>query len=161
MIPQYQVQGYAIHLLFLTLPDAETAIACVAARVAQGGHSMPEDVIRRRLAAGLRNFHAVYKLLGTTGCCMTTQVSRLSRSPQEKTLSAQTTAHSPEFQAIIVQVETALAQAAEDARELAERTGTPLIVREVRNGPEQKTDNNAPGSSLRFFSRDKRSTRIK
>ena len=63
MIPEWQAQGYAVHLLFLTLPDAETAIARVAARVAQGGHSIPEDVIRRRFAAGLRNFHFVYKLL--------------------------------------------------------------------------------------------------
>ena len=47
-------------------------------------------------------------------------------------MSAQTTAHSPEFQAIIAQVETALAQAAEDARELAERTGTPLIVCDMK-----------------------------
>ncbi|GHU05946.1 hypothetical protein FACS1894205_6670 [Alphaproteobacteria bacterium] len=63
MIPQWQAEGYAVHLLFLTLPDAETAIARVAARVAQGGHAIPEDVIRRRFAAGLRNFHSVYKLL--------------------------------------------------------------------------------------------------
>lgn len=45
-------------------------------------------------------------------------------------MSEQTTSHSPEFQEIIAQVETALIQAAEDARELAERTGTPLVVRE-------------------------------
>ncbi|MDL2285738.1 zeta toxin family protein [Desulfovibrio sp. OttesenSCG-928-F07] len=63
MIPEWQAKGYAVHLLFLTLPDAETAIARVAARVAQGGHFIPEDVIRRRFAAGLRNFHSVYKLL--------------------------------------------------------------------------------------------------
>lgn len=63
MIPQWQAQGYAVHLLFLALPDAETAIARVAARVAQGGHSIPEDTIRRRFAAGLRNFQTVYKLL--------------------------------------------------------------------------------------------------
>ena len=63
MIPQWQAKGYAVHLLFLTLPDAETAIARVAARVAQGGHSIPEDVIRRRFVAGLRNFDSVYKML--------------------------------------------------------------------------------------------------
>jgi predicted ABC-type ATPase len=63
MIPQWQARGYAVHLLFLSLPDAETAIARVAARVAQGGHAIPEDVIRRRFAAGLHNFHSVYKLL--------------------------------------------------------------------------------------------------
>ena len=63
MIPRWQARGYAVHLLFLTLPDAETAMARVAARVAQGGHSIPEDVIRRRFAAGLHNFHSVYTLL--------------------------------------------------------------------------------------------------
>ncbi len=46
--------------------------------------------------------------------------------------TTQTSAHSPEFQAISAQVETALTQAAEDARELAERTGTPLVVRDVQ-----------------------------
>ncbi|MDL2313676.1 zeta toxin family protein [Desulfovibrio sp. OttesenSCG-928-C14] len=63
MIPEWQSKGYAIHLLFLALPDAEMAIARVTARVAQGGHFIPEHVIRRRFAAGLRNFHSVYKLL--------------------------------------------------------------------------------------------------
>jgi hypothetical protein len=47
-------------------------------------------------------------------------------------MSTQTASHSPEFQALIAQVETALIQAAADARELAERTGTPLVVRDVR-----------------------------
>lgn len=60
------------------------------------------------------------------------QGSSLSRSPREKTMSAQTTAHSAEFQAIIETVETALVQSAADARELAERTGTPLVVRDVQ-----------------------------
>jgi predicted ABC-type ATPase len=62
-IPQWQAKGFAVHLVFLTLPDAETAIARVAARVAQGGHSIPAGVIRRRFVAGLHNFHSVYKKL--------------------------------------------------------------------------------------------------
>jgi hypothetical protein len=40
-------------------------------------------------------------------------------------------AHSPQMQQFLRQVETALVQAAADARELAERTGTPLVVRET------------------------------
>jgi hypothetical protein len=64
-------------------------------------------------------------------------------------MSTQTTAHSPEFQAIIAQVETALAQAAEDARELAERTGTPLVVREIRNDQTQKTSRKPQRQLLR------------
>jgi len=33
----------------------------VAERVAQGGHHVPEDVIRRRYAAGSKNFENVYR----------------------------------------------------------------------------------------------------
>jgi predicted ABC-type ATPase len=38
-------------------------VARVAARVAQGGHDVPEQVIRRRYAIGLRNFQQTFKLL--------------------------------------------------------------------------------------------------
>lgn len=60
-IRQWREQGYHVSLFFLCLPNAETAIARVAERVKQGGHHVPEDVIRRRFAAGLRNFHEAYK----------------------------------------------------------------------------------------------------
>ena len=60
-IRQWRGQDYQISLFFLSLPDAETAIARVAERVKQGGHDIPEAVIRRRFAAGLRNFHEAYK----------------------------------------------------------------------------------------------------
>ena len=60
-IKQWQEQGYHVSLFFLYLPDVETAIARVAERVKQGGHDIPNDVIRRRFTAGLRNFHQVYK----------------------------------------------------------------------------------------------------
>ncbi|MBK8207818.1 MAG: zeta toxin family protein [Planctomycetes bacterium] len=59
---QWRAQGYSVSLFFLSLPDAEIAIARVAERVRQGGHDVPEPVIRRRFAAGLRNFHDRYKL---------------------------------------------------------------------------------------------------
>jgi predicted ABC-type ATPase len=62
-IPRWQATGYHVKLLFLTLPSAEMAIMRVAARVAQGGHEVPEHVVRRRFNAGLRNFHQRYKLL--------------------------------------------------------------------------------------------------
>jgi predicted ABC-type ATPase len=53
--------GYKISLYFLALPSPETAILRVAARVKQGGRSIPEAVIRRRSSAGLHNFEACYK----------------------------------------------------------------------------------------------------
>ncbi len=60
-IAQWQALGYRVSLYFLSLPDAETAVARVASRVRQGGHDIPENVIRRRFDAGLRNFHASYR----------------------------------------------------------------------------------------------------
>lgn len=60
-IPMWQSLGYTVTMLFLQLPDADTAVRRVALRVSQGGHDIPEDVIRRRFQKGLENFHTVYK----------------------------------------------------------------------------------------------------
>ena len=60
-IKQWRAEGYHVSLFFLSLPDAETAIARVAERVRQGGHNIPEMVIRRRFAAGLQNLERAYK----------------------------------------------------------------------------------------------------
>ena len=60
-IRQWRAQGYHVSLFFLCLPDAEAAIARVAERVRQGGHDIPEAVVRRRFAAGLRNLENGYK----------------------------------------------------------------------------------------------------
>ena len=54
-IPQWRTLGYAVALHFLALPDADMAVARVAQRVKQGGHNIPEAVIRRRFAVGLAN----------------------------------------------------------------------------------------------------------
>jgi predicted ABC-type ATPase len=60
-IRQWQEIGYHVKILFLSLPNVDVALARVAARVAQGGHNVPEDVIRRRFDAGLKNFEVIYK----------------------------------------------------------------------------------------------------
>ena len=65
MIPVWRASGYVVKLIFLSLPDVEIAIERVAARVTQGGHNIPEDVIRRRFAQGIKNFDR-YKLLVNT-----------------------------------------------------------------------------------------------
>jgi predicted ABC-type ATPase len=62
-IPQWQAKGFSVQLVFLSLPSAELAARRVRARVAQGGHDIPEDVIRRRFAAGIRLFESTYKKL--------------------------------------------------------------------------------------------------
>jgi predicted ABC-type ATPase len=52
--------GYRAHLVFLSLPSPELAVERVALRVRLGGHDVPEEVVRRRFAAGLRNFFGLY-----------------------------------------------------------------------------------------------------
>jgi len=54
-IPQWRALGYAVSLHFLALPNADVAVKRVAQRVRQGGHDIPEDVIRRRFTAGQAN----------------------------------------------------------------------------------------------------------
>lgn len=63
MIGAWKRAGYRVVIFFLELPSVELAIRRVAARVEQGGHDIPEAVIRRRFTAGRRNFLNLYKPL--------------------------------------------------------------------------------------------------
>ena len=60
-IPRWREQGYRVKLFFLRLPTPEMAIARVAQRVLEGGHDVPEAVLRRRFDAGRRNFEGIYR----------------------------------------------------------------------------------------------------
>jgi predicted ABC-type ATPase len=60
MIRQWRQNDYRVKLIFLELATPEEAIARVAQRVAQGGHYVPDELVRRRFAAGLRNFEQAY-----------------------------------------------------------------------------------------------------
>jgi predicted ABC-type ATPase len=63
LIPQWQRMGYEVVMIFLWLPKVEMAIERVKERVRQGGHDVPEHVIRRRYEGGWRNFSLAYKKL--------------------------------------------------------------------------------------------------
>jgi predicted ABC-type ATPase len=52
--------GYRETLIYLWLPSPDAAVERVARRVAQGGHHIPEEIIRRRYDAGLKNMHRLY-----------------------------------------------------------------------------------------------------
>jgi len=65
-IPRWREAGYHVKLVFLSLPTADVAVARVAARVAQGGHNVSEEVIRRRFDTGLLNFERLYRGLADT-----------------------------------------------------------------------------------------------
>ncbi|MFO2569243.1 zeta toxin family protein [Legionella pneumophila serogroup 2] len=62
-IPKLQNQGYQFHLIFLWLQNADLAVFRVKERIKAGGHSVPEETIRRRYAAGLKNFFHLYNPL--------------------------------------------------------------------------------------------------
>lgn len=58
-------QGYVFEIFFLWLPSPRDSIHRVGRRVQAGGHHVPDDVIRRRYNAGLRNFFRLYRPLAT------------------------------------------------------------------------------------------------
>ena len=62
-LPEWRGLGYRVELFFLALPTPEDAIVRVAMRVRQGGHNVPEAVIRRRFASGIDHFERIYKPL--------------------------------------------------------------------------------------------------
>jgi len=62
-IAELRSTGYRFDLVYFWLPSAEAAIARVAARVRDGGHDVPAATIKRRYAAGLRNFFTLYRPL--------------------------------------------------------------------------------------------------
>ena len=63
MIPRWRQLGYRVKLFFLRIDSPEVAIARVRQRVQEGGHDVPDDVIRRRFHAGWYNFQHIYREL--------------------------------------------------------------------------------------------------
>jgi len=55
--------GYDINILFVYLDSPDLCVQRVAARVAKGGHHVPEDDIKRRYARSNDNFWYTYKNL--------------------------------------------------------------------------------------------------
>jgi predicted ABC-type ATPase len=53
--------GYFIELIYLMLDSLRIARSRVKARVRQGGHDIPDDVIERRFEQGWENFNNLYR----------------------------------------------------------------------------------------------------
>lgn len=60
LVRRAKAAGYTVLLLFFWLPSPEMAEMRVAQRVAEGGHDIPREVIRRRYWLGLRNLLEIY-----------------------------------------------------------------------------------------------------
>ena len=60
-IKKLRLSGYRISLLFFWLNSKELALKRVTTRVDEGGHNIPENVVRRRYELGLSYFFNQYK----------------------------------------------------------------------------------------------------
>lgn len=69
--------GYRAHLIFLALSAAELAVARVAERVRQGGHDVPEVVVRGVLSPDCATSSRCIERLWMAGTCTTTAPSRV------------------------------------------------------------------------------------
>ncbi|MFV0339976.1 MAG: zeta toxin family protein [Parachlamydiaceae bacterium] len=79
-----QSKGYEVHLFFLWLSSPELAIERVASRVAQGGHNIPEDTIRRRYILGMKNLYKHYLPLCNEATIMDNSLTELKKIIAEK-----------------------------------------------------------------------------
>lgn len=61
MMAEAKQKGWQVNLIYVGVADVETNIDRVAQRVAQGGHSVPEEDIRRRYARSLANLPAALR----------------------------------------------------------------------------------------------------
>ncbi len=63
LLTELKSKGYALHLFFLWIPSPELAIARIKDRVAEGGHNIPAEDVRRRFVRGISNFFNLYDAL--------------------------------------------------------------------------------------------------
>ena len=61
LIKQAQQKGHQVTLLFFWLNSPDLAAQRVKNRVQEGGHNIPEAVIRRRYESGLQHFFTLYR----------------------------------------------------------------------------------------------------
>lgn len=59
-IKEAQRKGYFVTLLFFWLESADMAIDRVKTRVTEGGHNIPDNVVKRRYIRGLKNLFELY-----------------------------------------------------------------------------------------------------
>lgn len=60
LIDKTKKKGYEVMLVYFWLNDPDLAVDRVKNRVIAGGHSIPENVIRRRYWSGIRNLFHIY-----------------------------------------------------------------------------------------------------
>ena len=61
LVIKARLEGYKISLLFFWLRSPDLAVKRVETRVAEGGHNISEETIRRRYENGLINFFNIFR----------------------------------------------------------------------------------------------------
>ncbi|MGH6629515.1 MAG: hypothetical protein ACREB3_07265, partial [Burkholderiales bacterium] len=59
-----QGRGYSVLFFFLWVPSVDLALSRIRGRVLEGGHDVPEPIVRRRFNRSIRNFLTRYRRLG-------------------------------------------------------------------------------------------------
>jgi predicted ABC-type ATPase len=91
-----QVNGYNVHLLYLWLVNPDIAVERVAHRVAQGGHHIPEEVIRRRYKSGISNVVNEYLPLSDTALLLD------NSNPTQKIIAQKTSRNKLEIENLVI-----------------------------------------------------------
>ena len=66
LMREFKRNGYNIHLFYLWITSVDLAMERIADRVRKGGHSVPEETVRRRFGKSLFNFINIYRSLVDT-----------------------------------------------------------------------------------------------
>jgi len=64
LIRRLKKLGYIVHFFFLLVPTVDLALTRVRGRVLEGGHNIPEPLVRRRFGRSIQNFFADYRQPG-------------------------------------------------------------------------------------------------
>lgn len=86
-LKEAQAKDYEVHLMFLWLPSPDLAVGRVANRVRQGGHHIPEDTIRRRYFAGIKNLIKHYLPLANRALILDNSIAGADKIIARKHLS--------------------------------------------------------------------------
>ncbi|MCC7166706.1 MAG: zeta toxin [Rhodospirillales bacterium] len=70
LIARLHADGWRIHLFYLWLPDVEMAVERVHERASHGGHTIAENVVRRRFPRSLRHLMQDYAPLCDLTVCL-------------------------------------------------------------------------------------------
>jgi len=63
LLRDFKAKGYSIHMFYLWVRSVDLALERIADRVKKGGHSVPEETVRRRFDKSLFNFIHTYSSL--------------------------------------------------------------------------------------------------